>query len=60
MWVARNMWKRIVDHENVDKVAHFGFHPVARILASFVISFTSHNKLKFFTSKEDAMAWVRE
>ena len=33
-------------------------HPVARVLASFVMTITKKNEIDFFKTKEEALAWL--
>ena len=55
---ARRMWKKLSEHEKTRKVALFGVHPVAKILASFVIGVTLKKEMKFFHTKEEALDWL--
>lgn len=57
---ARKLWKEIAEHEKIGKVALFGLHPVARVLASFVMSITKKGSQRFFKTKEEALAWLKE
>ena len=57
---ARRIFKIMTEHEKVDKVAVFGMHPVARILATFVVGFSKNKNINIFKSKEEALAWLRE
>ncbi|MCB4792813.1 MAG: STAS/SEC14 domain-containing protein [Elusimicrobia bacterium] len=57
---ARKIRQEVSDHEKVGKVAVFGMHPVARVIASFVISITKRKNNKFFKNREDALAWLKE
>jgi hypothetical protein len=56
---ARNKGQKAFEGERIDKVAFFGLHPVARVIASFVIGTTKKNKLQFFKSREEALVWLR-
>ena len=42
------------------KVAIFGAHPVARVLASFVMGISKKKDIRFFSLKEEALAWLKE
>ncbi len=42
------------------KVALWGLHPVARIIASFFAGITDNKKSKFFSDKEKALSWLKE
>lgn len=55
---ARKVWKKLSESEFTDKVALWGLHPVARILATFVMGVTRKKEMKFFTSMEEAVAWL--
>ncbi|WP_321289707.1 STAS/SEC14 domain-containing protein [uncultured Sunxiuqinia sp.] len=57
---ARKTWKILTEHDNTEKVATFGLHPVAKVIASFVIRASSGNKMRFFSTKEEAIAWLKE
>ena len=55
---ARKTWQELTELDTTIKVALFGLHPVARILASFVIGITSQKKNKFFRTEEEAISWL--
>ena len=58
---TRNIWKEFSEaEERIRKIALFGLHPVARILASFVIGVTKKKDMRFFKTKEEALAWLEE
>ena len=57
---ARLLWKQIPAQENNKKIALFGLHPVAKLIASFVMGMTKSNKERFFSTKEQALAWLLE
>ena len=57
---TRNMFKELIEHEKVRKLAFFGMHPVARVLASFVIGVSKKEDMRFFKTKEEALAWLKE
>jgi hypothetical protein len=42
------------------KTAFFGMHPVARVIASFVMGVSPNKMMRFFKTKEDALIWLRE
>ena len=46
--------------EKIGKIAMFGMHPVARVVASFVMGVTNKEDMRFFKSKEDALLWLKE
>ena len=57
---ARKTWKTLTEHDNTGKVATFGLHPVAKVIASFVMRVSGGNKMRFFSTKEEAIAWLKE
>lgn len=57
---ARKIGKEMFEHEKMGKVALFGLHPVARVIASFVIGVTNKKDIRFFKTKEEAQAWLKE
>ncbi len=57
---ARKTWKELSEHEKVGKLALIGMHPVARVLSSFVMGTTKKNYMRFFKTKEEALAWLKE
>ena len=46
--------------EEYGKIALFGMHPVARVIASFFMGDSKKKYLRFFKSKEEALAWLKE
>jgi len=56
---ARKIWKSIIDEESSNKIALFGLHPVARVLASFVMNLTSSKNVRFFNTYEESVAWLK-
>ena len=57
---ARKIWKEMTEHEKTGKVAMFGMHPVARIIASFVMGVSKKKDMRFFKTKEKALLWLKE
>lgn len=57
---ARLTWNELSQHDKTNKVAVFGQNPVARLIASFVIGFSTRNNQRFFTTEEEARAWLAE
>ena len=57
---ARKRQKEISEHEKVGKIALFGLHPVARVIAAFVIGRSKKKDMRFFNTKEEALAWLKE
>ena len=59
--LARNVWTDLCNQgERPVKVALWGLHPVAKLLASFYIGLSGNKKCKFFSTKEAAMKWLKE
>jgi hypothetical protein len=57
---ARKVWKELSEDEKAYKVALFGMHPVAKVLASFVMNLTLNHKMQFFKTKEEGLKWIRK
>ena len=57
---ARKIWKDMTEGNKTGKVAMFGMHPVARVLASFVMGVSRNKDMRFFNSKDEALAWLKE
>ena len=57
---ARKKQVEISEHEKVGKVALFGLHPVARVVAAFFVGVTKKKDIRFFQTKEEALAWLKE
>lgn len=55
---ARKDFKEIIDYKKVGNVAVFGAHPVARVIASFVMGITRNKDIRFFKTKEEALTWL--
>ncbi len=57
---ARKVFKELAEHEKQGKNAFFGMHPVARVLASFFMGLSKKKDMRFFRSKGEALAWLKE
>ena len=57
---ARKIWKEMTEHEKSGKIAMVGMHPVARVLAAFVMGVTNKKDMRFFESRGEALAWLKE
>ena len=57
---ARKTGMEGLEKEGYGKVAMFGMHPVARVLASFIMGVTKKEDIRFFKTKEEALAWLKE
>ena len=58
--VARKIMQGFIMHEKYGKLAIFGLHPVARVLASFFMGYSKKKDMRFFNSKDEALAWLKE
>ena len=57
---AREIAKQSFEKEKIGKIAMFGMHPVARVISSFVMGVINKGDMRFFKTKEDALAWLKE
>ena len=57
---ARETFKGMSEDENVGRVAIFGVHPVAKVLASFFMEVSKNRNIRFFKTKEAALEWLKE
>jgi len=57
---ARKIGQEMLEDERIGKVALFGLHPVARVLAAFVLGITRKKDTHFFKTKEEALAWLKQ
>ena len=57
---ARKMAKEILVNEKIGKIAMFGIHPVAKVIASFVMGISKKKDMRFFKTKEEALNWLNE
>ncbi|NQU51611.1 MAG: STAS/SEC14 domain-containing protein [Bacteroidetes bacterium] len=57
---ANSMYRQLCYNEKINKVAVYGLHPVARIIASFVIGLDPKGKQRFFKTEEQARLWLDE
>jgi hypothetical protein len=57
---ARQIWNQLSDDEKTNKVAIFGIHPVARVLANFSMGTSKNKNQHFFKTQEEAMTWLLE
>ncbi len=57
---ARKAWKDVAEDVITCKVALVGIHPVARVLAGFVMSITGAAKIQFFSTRDRAIRWLSE
>lgn len=57
---ARQIWNQISEQENTNKIAMYGLHPVARVIASFAMGGSKRKNQRFFTTKEESLKWLLE
>ncbi len=57
---ARRIFKELVENKKIAKVAYFGMYPIARVIAAFAIGFSQKKDMRFFKTKEEALAWLKE
>ena len=57
---ARKIWKKLTENEKTGRVAFFGLHPVARVLASFTMGVSKNKDMRFFKTREEALEWLKE
>jgi hypothetical protein len=56
--LCRAVFRELNDESVSEKVAVYGLHPVAKVLASFVIGFQQHRNIRFFTDEKEALKWL--
>lgn len=56
---ARKIWRTMGDMPSVKKVAFYGLHSVARVLASFIIGLSQKASTYFFSTEEEAINWLK-
>jgi len=57
---ARKIWKELTEDDRTGKIAMCGMHPVARVLASFVMGVSRKKDMRFFKTKEEALTWLKK
>ena len=57
---ARKIYQKHLKHNKFDKVALYGLHPVARVIATFGMGITKKKDVRFFKTKEEALLWLKE
>ena len=48
------------EDEKLVKIAIFGLNPVARVIASFIMGVAKKKDQRFFKTKEEALAWLKQ
>jgi 50S ribosomal subunit-associated GTPase HflX len=57
---ARKIWKELVEHEKTGKIAFCGLHPVASVIAAFVMGISRKEDMRFFKTREEALSWLKQ
>ncbi len=57
---ARKIWKELVEHEKTGKIAFCGLHPVASVIAAFVMGICRKEDMRFFKTRAEAISWLKE
>ncbi len=57
---ARKVFKTFIEPGARGKIAYLGMSPVARVIASFFIGSSKKEDMRFFKTKEEALAWLKE
>jgi len=57
---ARRIHNKKYNSAAFGKVAYYGAHPVARVIASFFMAIIDKKNMRYFKIKEDALAWLKE
>jgi len=57
---ARKIGKERLEDEGIGKVAFLGLHPVAIVIASFVMEVAEKRDIRFFRKMEEALEWLKE
>ena len=57
---GRKITKEALEDEELGKVALIGIHPVARVIAAFVMGVSKKKDVRFFKTKEEALTWQKD
>jgi hypothetical protein len=57
---VRKRGREVAEDEKTGKVAMFGMHPVARVIASFWMGMAQSEKMRFFKTRDEALSWLKE
>lgn len=57
--VAREVGRKVFENAKVNKIAFWGVHPVARIIALFMVGISQKENIRFFNTREKALEWLR-
>jgi len=56
---ARKVWVQLLQNPKVHKTAIFGGSVFVRTVASFVIAAAGRKNIRFFLTKKEALAWLK-
>jgi len=56
---ARKVGMEEFGNKKIAKIALFGMHPVARVIASFVMGVSKNKSMRFFKTKKEALSWLK-
>ncbi len=57
---VRSFWNKVGTQKEYNKIAFFGLHPVARVIASFEIGINGSKNMQFFKTEEQAIEWLQK
>ncbi|MEW6076664.1 MAG: STAS/SEC14 domain-containing protein [Thermodesulfobacteriota bacterium] len=55
---SRQLFKAFTETGKCRKVALFGMHTVAMVIASFVMGISKNRNMKFFKNRKEALEWL--
>ena len=56
---ARRTAKEVMNHEKTGNIAFVGNHPVARVIAEFLMLVSGNKRSRFFSNEEEALTWLK-
>ncbi|QGY45309.1 hypothetical protein GM418_17000 [Maribellus comscasis] len=57
---ARATWIEMNSQERTSFVALYGLHPVAKVLATFIMGASGKKNFRFFNRREEALVWLTQ
>lgn len=57
---ARKIWAEFLKNDKIKRAAIFGGNVFIKTIATFVIAATGKKNVRFFNTKEEARAWIKE
>lgn len=57
---ARDIFMKFLEQKKLGKIAIFGMHPVARVLASFGMGLSRKEDMRFFRTRDEAFSWLKK